>query len=102
MLKKLKFIRLKCCVEILDYKENPPTIIMEFCEGGDLRKLIDNNKNDIPLVDRIEIISQILEGLKTIHKIGIIHGDLKCANIFLANKYEKNRISSNIVKLGDF
>ena len=102
MLKKLKFIRLKCCVEILDYKENPPTIIMEFCEGGDLRKLIDNYKKEIPLADRIEIISQVLEGLKTVHKIGIIHGDLKCANIFLANKYEKNRISSNIVKLGDF
>ena len=40
--------------------------------------------------------------IKTIHKAGIIHGDLKSLNICLANKYEKKRISSNTVKLGDF
>lgn len=100
ILKKLKFTRMKCCVEILDYIDNPPTIIMEFCEGGDLRKLIDSG--NIQINDRIEIISQILEGLKKIHKAGIIHGDLKSLNIFLANKYEQNRMKSNIVKLGDF
>ena len=101
MLKKLKFSKLKYCVEILDYIDNPPTIIMEFCEGGDLRKVIDSNKN-LPINDKIEIIIQILKGLKMLHRVGIIHGDLKAMNIFLSNKYERNKMHSNIVKLGDF
>jgi serine/threonine protein kinase len=101
MLKKLKFIKLKYCVEIIDYIDNPPTIIMEFCEGGDLRKIIDKNES-IPVKDRIEIIIQILKGLKALHKVGIIHGDLKAMNIFLSKEYVKNKINENIVKLGDF
>ena len=33
--------RLDCCVEILDFSSNPFKIIMEYCEGGDLRKVLD-------------------------------------------------------------
>jgi hypothetical protein len=36
-----KIAKLDCCVEILGYEENPFRIIMEYCEGGDVRKILD-------------------------------------------------------------
>ena len=33
--------QLDCCVQILDFSSNPFKIIMEYCEGGDLRKVLD-------------------------------------------------------------
>ena len=73
--------QLDCCVKILDFSSNPFKIIMEYCEGGDLRKVL--NENEVPIQDKVEMISQILFAIKEIHEVGLIHGDLKCANIFL-------------------
>ena len=76
---------LDCCVQILDIAVNPYRIIMEYCEGGDLRHILDSY--DVPDCDKMTMISQFLEALERIHANGFIHGDLKCANIFLAKKY---------------
>ena len=35
----MKTVKLDCCVEILGFESNPFRIIMEYCEGGDLRKI---------------------------------------------------------------
>ena len=78
----MKVCKLDCCVEILDFAPNPFRIIMEYCEGGDLRKILD--EYDLPLKDKVEMTGQILDAINRIHKFGIIHGDLKCQNIFLA------------------
>jgi serine/threonine protein kinase len=48
------------------------------------------------------IISQFLMALKRIHESGFIHGDLKCANIFLANRYVPGDYKNIKVKIGDF
>ena len=55
-------------------------IIMEFCEGIDLRKLITENKNKNKHLDEKEIYIFIYElclGLKEIHNKNLIHRDLK-------------------------
>ena len=70
---------LDCCVQILDFSSNPFKIIMEYCEGGDLRNVL--NENEVPILDKVKMISQILLAIKEIHEVGLIHGDLKCANI---------------------
>ena len=73
---------------------------MEYCEGGDLRKILDEYE-EIPMADKVTIISQILLAIKRIHEAGFIHGDLKCSNIFLVNKYKPG--NKNIkIKIGDF
>ena len=97
----LKTAKLDCCVEILDFHSNPFRIIMEYCEGGDLRNILDTYK-DIPVSDKIHMISQILVAVKRIHEFGIIHGDLKCANIFLAYEYKPGKYKDIKIKIGDF
>ena len=70
-------------------------IVMEYCEKGDLRKLINSHKEKKQKIKENEIIKiSICEGLKEIHKRNIIHRDLKPENIYL-NKDLK-------IKIGDF
>ena len=72
-------------------------IIMEYCDGLDLRKYINDHKktNDFIKKDLIyHIISGICAGLKEIHKNNLIHRDLKPENLFLTNDLK--------VKIGDF
>ena len=70
---------------------------MEYCEKGDLRKLIKSYKEKKEKIKENEIIKislDICEGLKEIHKRNIIHRDLKPENIYI-NKDLK-------IKIGDF
>ena len=91
---------LDCCVQILDIAVNPYRIIMEYCEGGDIRHILDTY--DVPECDKMIMISQFLKALERIHANGFIHGDLKCANIFLAKKYVPGDFKSIKIKIGDF
>ena len=95
-----KIAKLDCCVEILDFASNPFRIIMEYCEGGDIRQILD--RYEVPVSDKMTMISQILLALKRIHDNGFIHGDLKCANIFLVNKYIPGNYKNIKIKIGDF
>lgn len=69
-------------------------IQMEYCEGETLKEFIPKTfiGNDIKIIKKL--LLQIIDALAYIHSKGLIHHDLKPANIFL----DKN----NNVKLGDF
>jgi NIMA (never in mitosis gene a)-related kinase 1/4/5 len=72
-------------------------IIMEFCEGGDLKKKIDdvfNAKGHFSKAELINILLQICESLNYLHNRNIIHRDIKSQNIFFTK--------DNIVRIGDF
>ena len=72
-------------------------IIMEFCEGGDLKKKIDdvyNLKSSFKKSELINILIQICESLNYLHNRNIIHRDIKSQNIFFTK--------DNIVRIGDF
>ena len=76
---------------------NTINIIMEFCEGSDLKKFILSHKNQNKLIEENKIYSitlDICKGLKEIHKKNLIHRDLKPDNLFLGK--------NNIIKIGDF
>lgn len=72
-------------------------IVMEFLGGGDLyHKIKECRKKRAllpePLVWRY--FGQMVQGLKSLHDMGIIHRDLKCANVFISQDMKQ-------VKLGD-
>lgn len=74
--------------------ENVTYIAMEYLEGKSLaEKLVEEKK--LKLKDTAAIIGQIAEGLSKAHRDGIIHRDVKPANIMLLAQ-------SNIVKIMDF
>ena len=55
-------------------------ITMEFVEGKDLRRLIQEQKKFSP-EDAVEITQQICRALEATHSVGVIHRDLKPQNI---------------------
>ena len=63
---------------------------MEYCEGGDIRKLLDEER-EVDVGDKVVMISQILEAIKQIYGAGFILGDLKCQKIFLVNAIHSRR-----------
>ena len=86
--KILSLIKSKYVVKYYDSFEekNCLNIVMEYCDDGDLCKYIcECRKNSIPLSEEIiwKIFIQITIGLSSIHKLKILHRDLKTLNIFL-------------------
>ncbi|ANQ06540.1 Serine/threonine-protein kinase Nek1 [Plasmodium coatneyi] len=85
-------------VQVVDFiKQNDSlSLITEFCTQGDLYTHILRRKMKNEMYTESEIFNifnQILNGLNSIHKNGITHGDLKSTNIF---------IKGDKVKIGDF
>lgn len=69
-------------------------ISMELIEGVDLKQVIRERKGGLPPREAFEVSIQIAKGLQAIHDVGIIHRDLKTANIM--------RDGRGVVKLMDF
>lgn len=72
-------------------------ILMEHCEGGDLRHAIAERAQSgrhFPEEQVLTWFAQIALGLQYIHQQKVLHRDLKCSNIFLVGR--------SVVKLGDF
>lgn len=57
-------------------------LVTEYCEGGNLRELIDSS-TILNLEQKIKIIADILSGLAHAHSEKIIHRDIKPENILL-------------------
>ena len=90
-------------VKIYDFKKEPVTIVMEYCAKGSLRSILDQDIF-LPPLYKIFLIYSICDGLGYIHYKGIVHGDLKCANILLSDelKYYIGNKYYPIPKLADF
>lgn len=73
------------------------SILMDYCEGGDLSKQIENarkRRQPIPEEQILMWITQALLALKYIHDKHVLHRDLKSSNFFLSK--------SGNLKMGDF
>jgi len=61
-----------------------PYIAMEFVEGESLRDIIER-RAPMPLPRRLKIIRQFCSGLAYAHEHGLVHRDVKPANILIRN-----------------
>ena len=70
-------------VAIYDFAlhEGQPYLAMEFVHGLSVRQIIDEAPMAVP--DAIQVMMQVLEALASAHELGIIHQDIKPANILL-------------------
>ena len=77
----------------LGHHEGQLYMAMELLEGEDLRSLVES-RAEIPLADRVRLLIQICQGLGYAHSKGVVHRDVKPANIHVS--------SAGRVKLLDF
>lgn len=68
-------------------------IFLEFCSGGSLRQLYKKS-GPIPEPQIIKYVQSILAGLNYLHEQGVVHRDVKAANVLTTENGE--------VKLADF
>lgn len=73
------------------------TILMEFCERGDLASLMESSRasrQPLPQTVIVRWMCELCTGLAFLHETGVIHRDIKPQNIFIA--------SGGGIKVGDF
>src|SRR5499427_10119955 len=82
-------------VSIYDFGEEGGTwyIAMEFVQGRELKACFEANER-FRIPDIVRIMTQILGALAYSHRQGVVHRDVKPANIFLLN--------DGSVKVADF
>ncbi|CAG8535677.1 760_t:CDS:10 [Ambispora gerdemannii] len=69
-------------------------MVLEYCKGGELFYLLDDNKGGFNEKSVRKMFSQLCKAVKYCHDRRIVHRDLKLENVLLD--------SNNNVKLGDF
>jgi len=83
-------------MDIIDFgvdEQHGYYLVMEYVDGPTLAKLMRAG-GDVPLDVALAITHQILNGLEHAHNNGVVHRDVKPANIMLT--------STGIVKIADF
>ena len=69
-------------------------ILMEFCDGGSLAKVVKRHPLGMSDEDLRPMITQIVDGLQYLHDQRVIHRDLKPANILFSRR--------GVIKIADF
>jgi eukaryotic-like serine/threonine-protein kinase len=93
-----------CSIYQLGEHDGQPFIVMQFLEGETLREWIEHSPNqDSP--ERLRALNdlaiQIADGLDAAHEKGIIHRDVKPANIFITSGGRAKILDFGVAKLMD-
>lgn len=112
-----KFFGSRNIVNVFDCFEANGTayLVMEFLDGINLKNFVAQNGGKLDSETSVEIICNILEGLREIHKSGLTHRDLSLDNIMLTvdgrtviidlgaakyNELQKANSDNIVVKMG--
>ncbi len=76
--------------------DSAPFMVMELLRGRSLFDVLDGGRLPVPLA--VDIACEVLSALECAHRAGIVHRDVKPANVFLAEKSD----GSTMVKVLDF
>jgi serine/threonine protein kinase len=74
-------------------EEGSPYLVMEFLDGEGLDKVITERRH-LPLAEKINILTQVGNGLHYAHMRSVVHRDIKPANVVV--------LSDGTIKIVDF
>ena len=71
-------------VTVYDFGEQDgnPYIVMEFLRGDSLERILKSERQ-LSLVEKLEIVRQVCEGLGYAHQKGVVHRDIKPGNVMV-------------------
>jgi serine/threonine protein kinase len=75
-------------------------LVFEYCEVGDLANYVNDSMDETPEMFIWHILKHVSNGLRFVHSVGIVHGDLKPANILLTPAREGQMFP--LPKIADF
>jgi len=78
---------------------NNYSIVMDYVEGVELKKLLQQQKNLLPFNFAFKIAKQTLDAFQYAHENGILHRDIKPGNIMIDNKGNAKIMDFGIAKM---
>lgn len=77
-------------VTVLDFGvDDVPFLVMELLQGKSLRALL-RAEHALPVARAVRIAAQMLNGLASAHRAGIIHRDVKPSNVMLVSSARRS------------
>jgi serine/threonine-protein kinase len=94
--------RSRYIVRVTDYglvDDIGPYLVMELLSGEELGERI-KREGRLPLDETVAIVSQVCRALEVAHDAGVVHRDVKPANVFLAHPHTNMRVFAKLMDFG--